>query len=45
MIVGIFKARLQGVMVHIGDGHPWFYPIQTEGFPLQVRKGAGGILG
>ena len=45
MVVGIFKAGLQGIMVYIGNAQLRLYPVNAHSFQLQIRHRAGGILG
>ena len=45
MIVRIFKAGLNGVMVDIGHRFFCFHPIDAHSLKLQICHGAGGILG
>ena len=44
VIVRVFKAGLQGVMVDIGDAFFGFDTGNAHGLKLQVGHGAGGIL-
>ena len=45
VVVGVFKAGLQGVVVDIGHGPLGFHPVDAHGFKFQIGHGAGGILG
>ena len=45
VIVAVFKAALQGVVVHIGNAQFGFDPGDTHGLKLQICHGAGGVLG
>ena len=45
VVVRIFKAALQGVVVHIGHAQLSFYLGNPHGFKFQIGHGAGGILG
>ena len=44
MIVGIFKARLQCIVVYIGDGKLSFHSVNTECLELKIRHGTGSVL-
>ena len=44
VIVGVFKAGLQGVMVDIGHAAFRFHPVNAHGFQLQVGHRTRGIL-
>ncbi len=45
MIVGVFVAVLDGVMVHVADREFRGHPRQAHTLELQVDHGAGGVLG
>ena len=45
VVVGVFKARLEGVVVDIGHGALRLYPVQTHGLKFQIGHSAGGVLG
>lgn len=44
MVVGVFKSRLQGVVVDVSDGKLCLNLVDVHGFQLQVNHRAGGIL-
>ena len=44
VIVGVFKARLQGVVVDVGDGKLCFDALCAHCLKLQIRHRAGGVL-
>ena len=45
VVVGVFKAGLQGIMVDIGHRTFGFYPGHTHGLEFQIRHRPGGVLG
>ena len=45
VVVRVFEAGLQGVVVNIGDRLLGLHPIHAHGLELQIGHGAGGILG
>ena len=45
VVVGVFKAGLQGIVVNIGDRPFCFHPVNAHGFKFQIGHGAGGVLG
>ena len=44
VIVGVFKAGLEGVVVDIGHGPLCFDPVNAHRLKFQIGHGAGGIL-
>ena len=44
VIVGVFKAGLEGVVVDIGHGSLCFDPVNAHGLKFQIGHGAGGVL-
>ena len=45
VIVGVFKAGLEGVVVDIGHGALCSDPVNAHGLKFQIGHGAGGVLG
>ena len=45
VIVGVFKAALQGVVVDVGHALFGLDPVDAHGFKFQIGHGAGGVLG
>src|SRR5690606_41129756 len=45
VVVGIFKAGLEGIVVNITYGKFGFYPVQSQGIKLEICHGPGGVLG
>ena len=45
VVVGIFKAGLQGVVVDVSDAALGFDPRHAHRFKFQVGHGAGSVLG
>ena len=45
MVVGILKAHLYRVVVHVADRQLGAHPLQAQGLELQVGHGACGVLG
>ena len=45
MVVKIFRAALQHVVVDVGHGAFGFYTVDAHGFQLEIRHRTGGILG
>ena len=44
VIVGIFKAGLQGVVVYVGDRALGLYPRHAHRLKFKIGHGAGGVL-
>ena len=44
VVIGVFKAALQGVMVDIGNAPLRFHAVDAHGFKFQIRHGSGGVL-
>ena len=44
VVIGIFKAALQRVVVNVRNGKFGFYPINAHGFKLQIRHRSGRVL-
>ena len=44
VIVGVFKAGLEGVVVDIGHRPLCFDPVNAHGLKFQIGHGAGGVL-
>ena len=44
VVIGVFKAGLQRVVVDVGDAALCLDPGHTHGFEFQVRHRAGGVL-
>ena len=44
VVVGVFKAGLQGVVVDIGDGTLCFDAVYAHRLKFQIRHRAGGVL-
>ena len=45
VIVGVFKAGLKGVVIHISNTQFRLNPVDSHSFQFQIGHGAGGILG
>jgi hypothetical protein len=45
VVVGVFKAGLEGVVINIGHRSLGFDPVNAHGLKFQIGHGAGGILG
>ena len=45
VVVGVFKARLQGVVVDVGDRFFGLDPGDADGLEFQIGHGPGGVLG
>ena len=44
MVVGVFKAGLQGIVIDIRDRSLGLYARHAHGFKFQVSHGTGGVL-
>ena len=44
VVVGVFKARLQSVMVDIRDAALGLYAVDADRLKLQIRHRSGGVL-
>ena len=44
MVIGIFKAALEGIVVYIGNGKLGLDPRNAHSLKFQIGHGAGGIL-
>ena len=44
VVVGVFKAGLQGVVVDVSDAALGFDPRHAHRFKFQIGHGAGGVL-
>ena len=44
MVIGVAKARLQSIVVHITDRKPGFNSGHAYGLKLQIGHGPGGVL-
>ena len=44
VVVGVFKPRLQGIVVNVGDRELGLHLLRAHGFQLQIRHGTGRVL-
>ena len=45
VVIGVFKAALQCIMVNVGHTALCFYPWYAHGLKLQIGHGSRGVLG
>ena len=44
VVIGVFKAGLQCVVVHVGDRPLCPHPVNSHGLKFQIGHGTGGVL-